>query len=98
MGIGALAVEQRAAHLVLELLDGAGQRRLRHVTALGGAGEVQVLAEREEIADLMHFHGMGPVARPIDRASVGHAGIKSGRRQGTLRSRKRDGKPGAAFR
>lgn len=60
MGVGALAMEQRAAHLLLELLDGAGQRGLRDVAALGGAGEVQVLAERKEIAHLVHFHGQDP--------------------------------------
>ena len=57
MGVGALAMKQRAAHLLLELLDGARQRRLRHVAALGGAREIQVLAQSEEITDLMHFHG-----------------------------------------
>ena len=31
MGIGALAVKQRAAELFFELLDGARQRGLRHV-------------------------------------------------------------------
>ena len=54
--VGALAVEQRPAKLLLELLDGAGQRGLRDVAALGRAREIQLLAEREEVADLMHFH------------------------------------------
>ena len=56
MRVGALAVKQRTAQLFFELLDGARQRGLRDVAALGRAGEVQFLAEAEEIADLMHFH------------------------------------------
>ena len=64
MRVGAFAVKQRAAELFLELLDGARQRGLSDVAALGRAGEVQFLAEAEEIADLMHFHkkSPGPVA------------------------------------
>ena len=57
VGVVALAAEQRAAQLVLEPLDGAGQRRLRDVAGLGRAREVQRLADGQEIADLMHFHG-----------------------------------------
>ena len=37
----ALAAEQLAAELFLQLLDGARERRLRDVTLFGGAGEVQ---------------------------------------------------------
>ena len=37
----AFAPQQEPAQLLLELLDGAGQRRLRHVALLGGAREVQ---------------------------------------------------------
>src|SRR5262245_60842390 len=57
VGIGALAMEQGAAELALERLDGAGERRLRDRAALGRAGEVQLLAEREEIANLVQLHG-----------------------------------------
>ena len=56
MGIGALAVKQRAAELLFQLLDGARQRRLRNVRPFRGAREVQFLAQRQEVADLMHFH------------------------------------------
>ena len=35
--VGALAMEQRAAELLLEQLDGPGERGLRDVAALGGA-------------------------------------------------------------
>jgi hypothetical protein len=56
VGEVALAPEQESAELVLQLLDGAGERRLGDVTLLGRAGEVQGLAYREEVADLMHLH------------------------------------------
>jgi hypothetical protein len=64
VGEMALAAEQEPAQLLLELLDGAGERRLGDVALLGGAREVERLADREEIADLVHFHrpptGPGP--------------------------------------
>src|SRR5829696_6243905 len=65
--IRALAVEQRAAELALEKLDRPRQRRLRDVAALGGAGEVQFLGDRQEIADLVHLHSVVP--RPPHRAA-----------------------------
>jgi hypothetical protein len=40
-----LAMEQRPSELVLQQLDGTRQRRLGHVAFLGGAGEVQLLAQ-----------------------------------------------------
>ena len=67
MRVVALAAEQRPAQLVLEALDGAGQRRLGDVAGLRRAREVQGLADREEVADLMHFHGkISPASAPID--------------------------------
>ena len=60
VGEMALAPEQEPAELLLELLDRARQRRLGDVAVLGGAGEVQRLADREEVADLMHFHRRDP--------------------------------------
>lgn len=56
----ALAAEQRATQFVFQALDRAGERRLRDIAGLGRAREVQRLAHREEVADLMHFHGSGP--------------------------------------
>ena len=56
VGGGPLAPEQQPAEFRLQLLDGAGQRRLRHVAALGRPREVQGIADRQEIADLMHLH------------------------------------------
>ncbi len=51
-----LAMEQRAAELAFQRSDGVGQRGLRHTAALGRAGEVAFLAERQEVTDLMHLH------------------------------------------
>jgi hypothetical protein len=62
VGVVALAVEQRPAQLVLELLDGAGQRRLADVALLRGAGEVEGARESDEIAHLLHFHGVASLA------------------------------------
>ena len=56
MGLVALAIEQWAAELVLEQLDRAGQRRLGDVALLRGAREIERLAQRHEVAGLMHFH------------------------------------------
>ena len=52
----ALAVEQQPAQLLLEQLDRAGQRGLGDVALLGRAREVERLAQRHEVADLVHFH------------------------------------------
>ena len=52
----ALAPEKVATQFRLELLDGAGQRRLGDVALIGPAREIQRPADRHEIADLMHFH------------------------------------------
>ncbi len=78
MRIAALAVEQRAAELMLKLLDGARQRRLADVALLGGAREVQRLAEREKVTDLMEFHGGNRLARrDYTTNRVGHNGASS---------------------
>ena len=55
--VGTFAVEQGAAQLRFERLDGARERGLRNFAALGRAREVQLLAQREKIANLMQFHG-----------------------------------------
>ena len=56
VGLVALPIEERAAHLVLEQLDGPRQRGLRHVATLCRPREVERLREGHEVADLMHFH------------------------------------------
>ena len=60
MGLVALAIEQRAAHLLLEQLDGTGQRGLGDVAPLRGAREIERLAQRHEVAGLVHLHGRAP--------------------------------------
>ena len=52
----ALAAKQLAAELLLEIADGAAERRLRDVALLGGLREVERLRHGEEVTDLMHFH------------------------------------------
>jgi hypothetical protein len=56
--VRALAMEQRPAELALEELDRPRQRGLRHVAALGGAREVELVRDGEEVADLVHLHGI----------------------------------------
>ena len=57
MRVAALAVEQRSAELVLELLDRAGQRRLADVALLGRAREIQRAAQARR--------NSGPAAFPL---------------------------------
>ena len=56
LSLRAFAAKQVAAELVLELLDGPGQRRLRHIALVRGLGEIQLADRRQEISDLMHLH------------------------------------------
>lgn len=56
MRIAPLAIEQGAAKFMFQLLDGARERRLGHVTHFGRAREIERLRERHEIANLLHFH------------------------------------------
>lgn len=52
----ALAPQQLACELFLELPDGSGQGGLRDVALFGRAREVERARDRQEIADLVHFH------------------------------------------
>ncbi len=56
MGELALAPQEQPAQLLFELLDRAGQRRLRDMALLGRPREIQGVGDRQEIADLMHLH------------------------------------------
>ena len=69
VGVAALAREQQPAELVLELLDGAGQRRLGDVALLGGAREVQRLADAPGSSGSRAFPWLMPpcVGAGIDR-------------------------------
>jgi hypothetical protein len=46
--------------LDFELLDGAGERRLRDPNLLGGASEVEMSRDRKKISDLVHFQRIAP--------------------------------------
>ncbi len=54
---GRCAQEQRRPHLVFQRLDLARQRRLRHVQALGRAGEVALFGDRQKLAHVFEIHG-----------------------------------------
>ena len=57
--------KERPSKLLLEKLDGARQRGLRHIAPLACASEIQFLCHREEITNLMHFHN--DLTRAFDR-------------------------------
>src|SRR5215217_7181568 len=59
-----LAVEHRAAELAFERPDRVGQGWLGDAAAPCRPGEVQLFRERQEVTDLMHFHGWNPSSRP----------------------------------
>jgi hypothetical protein len=56
----AFTVKERPTKLSLELLNRAGERRLRNVALFGRAREVQFLRNGEKITNLMHFHAGTP--------------------------------------
>ena len=58
LGQLALAVDQLAAELLLELLHPLGQGGLRDIALLGRAGEVECGRDGEEVANLMKLHGL----------------------------------------
>ena len=74
----ALAPEQVAAELALELLDRARQRGLADIALFGAAGEIEVLRDREKIPHLMHFHRSGACdpCRPDRVAAIGKSAAR----------------------
>src|SRR5262249_35977277 len=64
-----LALKKCAAQLTLQRYDGVGQRGLGDAAAPSRSREIALLAERQEVADLVHLHGGPP--RGINRARVG---------------------------
>src|ERR1044072_4968385 len=80
MGIAPLAVEERAAKLVLELLDGTSQSRLADVAPVGRTGEIELVGKRDEIADLLHLHAGSPSAPPYYSGATNLASFAVGRR------------------
>ena len=76
-----VALEQRRADRLLQLLDLARQRRLGHLEALGGPTEVQLLGDGDEGPDLVEGdHGprlrctewISPCLIGLGRASIAH--------------------------
>ena len=59
----AFAPEQLAAKLQLERANGATERSDADAALVGGAREIQHLACRQKVADLMHFHGSLKISR-----------------------------------
>ncbi len=64
VGVRPLAPEERAPEFGFKLLHGTGEGRLRHPQFFSRAREVEVSGDRQEIADLMHFHAGLPVHGP----------------------------------
>src|SRR5215470_19342133 len=62
-----LALKKGAAQAALQPYDGVGQRGLGDAAAPGRSRETALLAERQEVADLVHLHGP---PRGINRARM----------------------------
>src|SRR5262245_6620066 len=67
-----LSVKQRSAKIPLQCADGGGQRGLRDAAAAGCAGEAELLAQRQEVTDLVHLHWF-IASRSLSSASASHA-------------------------
>jgi hypothetical protein len=52
----AFASKQLATEFAFKVLDGTRQGRLCHVAALCSLGQIQRLADRQEVSDMVHFH------------------------------------------
>src|SRR5215831_21353736 len=52
----AFASKQLATEFAFKGLDGTRQSRLCHVAALCGLGQIQRLADRQKVSDMVHFH------------------------------------------
>ena len=60
--IAGLRLKKRAAQLLLQPDNGVGQRRLGDAAASGCPRETALLAQRQKISKLVHFHGPTHVA------------------------------------
>ncbi len=67
------AHQQRDAELPLQLLDRPGERGLGHAEALGGAAEVQLLGDGDEVPELAYLHVTHTATVSIAPGSVLHA-------------------------
>src|SRR4029077_1248413 len=52
----AFASKQLATEFAFKGLDGTRQSRLCHVAAFCGLGQIQRLADRQEVSYMVHFH------------------------------------------
>jgi hypothetical protein len=59
-----------STEFVFEGLYGAGQGGLRYVASFGRPGQIQRLADRQEVSDVVHFQGAGLAAVTYHNASI----------------------------
>ena len=56
-----MAHEQLGVDLALERADLLGERRLLHVQLLGGARDMALMRDGDEVAEMAQFHGAYPM-------------------------------------
>ncbi len=80
------AYEQLGAEAALELGDGAGQRRLGDAEALGGAADVRLLGDGDEVAQLAGLHSVErtPLTRRSYLRGIGRDRIGLGAARGRV--------------
>jgi hypothetical protein len=69
----AFASKQLATEFAFKVLDGTRQGWLCHVAAVCGLGQIQRLADRQEVSDMVHFHSTTPSDVKLDIPTVGLA-------------------------
>jgi hypothetical protein len=65
-----LSVKQRSVQIPLQRADSGGQRGLLDAAAAGCTGEIELLAQRQEVTDLVHLHWF---IASLSSASATHA-------------------------
>src|SRR5215469_12189445 len=61
----AVASKQLATEFGFKGLDGTRQSRLCHVAALRCLGQIERLADRQEVSDMVHFHSTTPTVAAV---------------------------------
>ena len=64
------SIQQRRAHMRLQLLDGTAQRRLRDMKALRGAVEIAGIGHRHEIPEQTQIKHYIPARYHLQTATV----------------------------
>jgi hypothetical protein len=82
----AFATKQLATEFAFKVLDGARQGRLCHAAALCSLGQIQRLADRQKVSDMVHFHST--TLATLLQYQHGHAWVF-----GTITCRKRKSVP-----